>query len=119
MKMYLALMLVVVSCGLVTAVAQEPGKTMRVTGRVVAIDDESITVKPGNNTLLLAVDASTRVTGKGVGTKLRSLKAEKKSARITDLVEENDSVIVEYRDVGNGALRATRVDVRVKAFKKQ
>lgn len=119
MKMYLALMLLVVSCGVVTTVAQQPGKTMRATGRVVAVDAESITVKPGNDTLTLAVDASTRVTGKGVGTKLRSLKAEKKVAQITDLVEENDSVIVEYRDLGNGTLRATRVDVRVKAFKKK
>lgn len=119
MKMYLALMLLVVSCGVVTTVAQQPGKTMRATGRVVAVDAESITVKPGNDTLTLAVDASTRVTGKGVGTKLRSLKAEKKVAQITDLVEENDSVIVEYRDLGNGTVRATRVDVRVKAFKKK
>jgi hypothetical protein len=119
MKMYLALMLVVVSCGLDTALAQEPGKTMRATGRVVAIDSESITVKPGHNTLVLVVDASTRVTGKGVGTKLRSLKADKKSAQITDLVDENDSVVAEYRDLGNGVLQATRVDVRVKAFKKK
>ena len=119
MKMYLALMLLVVSCGVVTTVAQQPGKTMRATGRVVAVDAESITVKPGNDTLTLAVDASTRVTGKGVGTKLRSLKPEKKLAQITDLVEENDSVIVEYRDLGNGTVRATRVDVRVKAFKKK
>ena len=64
MKMQLTLMLVVVSCGLVTTVAQEPGKTMRATGRVVALDAESITVKPGSDTLTLAVDASTRVDGK-------------------------------------------------------
>lgn len=118
MKAHLAVVLLVVSSSVLTTFAQQPGKTIRVTGRVVSVEAESITVRPGNETLTLAVDTSTRVTGKGVGTKVRSLKAANKSAQITDLVEQNDSVVVEYQDGGSGTLRATRVDVRVKAFKK-
>lgn len=118
MKRHLALMLVVVSCGLVTTVAQEPGKTMRATGRVVSISADSMTVRPGAETLTVNVDSNTKVTGKGVGTKIRSLKAENTSPQITDLVEANDSVVVEFRNDGSGTLRATRVDIRVKAFKK-
>lgn len=118
-RLSLALALIVLSCSATITVAQESGKAMRVTGRVIAVTNDSITVRPGNDTITLAVDGSTRVTGKGVGTKTRSLKAEKKSVQITDLVEPNDSVVVEYRELGNGGLRATRVDVRVKAFKKK
>ena len=99
--------------------AQESKKTMRATGRVVAITPDSITIKPGNTNLTFAVDTSTKVVGKGVGTKTQALKTANKPAQITDLVDENDSVIVAYHDVGEGKLQASRVDIRAKGIKKQ
>ena len=119
MKVSLILTLLVVSCGVVGIAAQQPGKTVRATGRVLSVTANSLTVRPGPEALTVAVDASTRITGKGVSDKIRSLRAENRSAQLTDLVEANDSVVVEYRNDEKGTARATRIDVRVKAFKKK
>lgn len=89
------------------APAQESKKTQHVTGRVTAVSGDSITVKSGANTMTFAVDASTKVTGKGVDDK-------KGKSTITDLVGEYDSVVVDYEDLGGGKLHATRIDVRAK-----
>lgn len=89
-------------------------KSLHATGRVTAIAADSITIKPGNSTLTFDVNSSTTVIGKGVGTKTRGMKAQGKSPVITDLVEQYDVVTVEYDDVGNGKLQATRIDIRSK-----
>ena len=98
--------------------AQESKKTMRSTGRVISVAPDSITIKPGNTNMTFAVDTSTKVVGKGVGTKTEALKAANKSPQITDLVDEYDSVVVEYEDMGGGKLHAKRIDIRVKGTKK-
>lgn len=98
--------------------AQPSRKTMRSTGRVMAVTTDSITIRPGNTTLTFAVDSSTKVVGKGVGTKTQALKAANKAPQITDLVDDNDSVIVEYQERDGGKLHANRIDVRAKGIKK-
>lgn len=98
--------------------AQPSKKTMRSTGRVIAVAPDSITIKPGNTNLTFAVDTSTKVVGKGVGTKTQALKAANKSPQITDLVDEYDSVVVEYHDLGGGKLHASRINISVKGIEK-
>lgn len=113
MKFHLGLALAFLFC--LTAVPHgQSQKSLHATGRVAAIAGDSITVKPGNSTLTFEVNSSTTVIGKGVGTKTRAMKAQGKSPAVTDLVEQYDVVAVEYHDVGNGKLQATRLDIRSK-----
>ena len=119
MKIRIAVVVALLFCLASAMPAQEPKKTMRATGRVVAIAPDSITIKPGNTNLTFAVDASTKVVGKGVGTKTQALKTANKSPQIADLLEENDSVTVAYHDLGDGKLHALRIDIRAKGIKKQ
>lgn len=119
MKIRIAVVTAVIVCVAAAAAAQQSKKTMRSNGRVISVAADSITIKPGMNDLTFAIDASTAVMGKGVGTKIRAMKAANQSAQVTDLVDEYDSVTVEYEDAGGGTLRAKRIDVRVKGFKKQ
>lgn len=118
MKIRTALALALLACLAGESLAQQSKKTMRATGRVTAVAADAITIKPGNDTLTLSVDSSTKVTGKGVGTKTRSLKAGNKAPQITDLVDVNDSAVVEYHDLGGGKLHAAQISIRAKAFKK-
>ena len=99
--------------------AQQSGKTMRSTGRVATVAADSITTKLGSASLTFTVDGSTKVVGKGVGTKIAALKAANKPTQITDLVDEYDSVTVEYDDMGSGKLHARRIDIRMKGIKKK
>lgn len=119
MRTRVSFTLALLFCVAGTLLAQQSGKTMRAVGRVTAVAQDSITVRPGATTLTFAVDASTKVIGKGVGTKTRAMKAQGKSPTITDLVDEYDSVTVAYRDLGEGKLHAAEVKINVKSFKKQ
>ena len=113
MKTHFGFALAFLFCLTAVTLGQTP-KSLHATGRVTAIAADSITVKPGNSTLTFEVNSSTTVIGKGVGTKTRAMKAQGKSTAITDLVEQYDVVAVEYHDVGNGKLQATRIDIRSK-----
>lgn len=97
-----------------TAFAQSGGaKTLKTNGRVIAITADSLTIRPGMETMTFVVDKDTKVRGKGVGTKTRALTTANKPVTITELVEELDSVAVKYQDL-SGKLHAREVDIKVK-----
>src|SRR5262245_25044466 len=87
----LALMLSVLA---IPAGAQN--KVLHGYGRVTAVAADSFTLQSGSATMTFAVDSATKVEGKGVGTKTRAMKADKKSPQLTDLVNASDAVQVEY-----------------------
>lgn len=118
MKIRISVAIAIFFCLAGVLSAQQSKKTMRSTGRVISVAPESITIKPGNTNLTFAVDTSTKVVGKGVGTKTEALKAANKSPQVTDLVGEYDSVTIEYEEMGAGKLLAKRIDIRVKGTKK-
>lgn len=96
------------------AVAQPAGtKTLKANGRVTAVTSDSMTMRAKSSTMVFVIDGTTKVTGKGVGTKTRALKSAGKPVVITELVEEFDSVTVKYHDLG-GKLHAREVDINVK-----
>jgi hypothetical protein len=100
--------------GLAPVGAQPQGaKTLKSNGRVIAISSDSMTIRPGMETMVFIIDKATKVTGKGVGTKTRALTAAGKPVVITELVEEFDSVTVKYHDM-DGKLHAREVDINVK-----
>lgn len=117
MKVHIAVAVTLLFCFVGHVAAQQSKKTMRSTGRVMAVSPDSVTIKPGNANLTFSIDTSTKVVGKGVGTKTEAMKAANKSPQVTDLVNEYDSVTVEYEDLGGGKLHAKRIDVRVKGTK--
>ncbi|MGH9386495.1 MAG: hypothetical protein ACRD2N_19650 [Vicinamibacterales bacterium] len=113
-----AIGLVFMLCLVAVPTWAQSNKVLRATGRVTAIAADSLTVQSGSASLTFAVDTQTKVEGKGVGTKTRAMRAEKKSPAITDFVGEADSVTVDYHDMGGGKLHAAKVSIRVKSFKK-
>lgn len=119
MNIRLACGLTLLVCSVAVVPAQQSAKTMRAAGRVMALTANSITVRPGAVTFEFAVDQSTKVIGKGVGTKLKAIKAQNQTPQITDLVDVNDIVSVDYRDMGQGKLHATQVKIRMKGFDKK
>ena len=100
--------------GLAQIAAQNrEAKTLKSNGRVIAISSDSMTIRPGMETMVFVVDKATKVIGKGVGTKTRALTAASKPVVITELVEEFDSVVVKYQDL-DGKLHAREVEIKVK-----
>lgn len=117
MKIRIVLALVLTACLTPGLAAQQPQpKTLSATGRVVAVTQDSITIQPAED-LTISVDATTRVVGKGVGTKTRTLKAEGRAPTITDLVDVSDSVTVKYA-VTQGGRHAKEIRIHVKTFRK-
>ena len=119
MKIRVVVVFACLFCFAAAMSAQSSKKTMRSTGRVIAVAPDSIKIRPGNTDLTFVVDTSTKVVGKGVGTKIQALKAANKSPQITDLIDEYDNVTVEYLDLGGGKLHANRIDVRGRRIKKE
>lgn len=91
-------------CCFATMVVAQSKETMRYTGRVIAVEADSITVARDTNRVFV-VDESTEVKGKGV---------DGRSGEITDFVGEKDSVTVTYEDLGDGSFLALEVEIHVK-----
>lgn len=67
-----------------------------VSGTVAAVSADSLTVKAKEGELKLVVDAKTTVVGRGMGTKSKEMKDEKKPTQIVDFVKAGDEVAVTY-----------------------
>ena len=78
---------------------QEPpatGTGSSASGAVVAVANDSITVKVDDTEMKFAVTPKTKITGTGMSTKTRELQAAKKPAVLPEFVKANDWVTVYY-----------------------
>jgi hypothetical protein len=110
--------LVLIVCLVAAPVWAQSNKMLHGAGRVTVVSTDSFTIQSGSATQVFAVDAQTKVEGKGVGTKTREMKAAGKAPVLNDLLSEADSVSVDYHDMGGGKLHAAKVRIIVKSFKK-
>lgn len=115
MTRILAVSVVLLLAGAVTIDAQ----TKPVTGKVTAVSGESLTIMSGAQSMTFAVDAKTKVLGKGLGTLANEKKNRNEPFLITDGVATDDTVKVNYVDAGGGKLQATEVHVIQKGLKSQ
>jgi hypothetical protein len=99
------------------ALSAQSGATQNASGRVTAVSAESVTIQTSKEALTLAVESSTKVIGKGVGTITAQLKAQGRPAVITDLVHQYDSVRVKYTAAERGP-RATEIRIVVPGVRK-
>jgi hypothetical protein len=93
-----------------TSDAAAPGQKIAA-GKVKSVADGSLTITSRGKDLNFSVDPSTKVLGKGAGTKT---KAAGGRTTITNLVSTGDTVSVSYRETG-ATMQATSVRVTVKA----
>ncbi len=115
MKRFLVVALTVL--GLCAAVAPAPvqaqGKTMTANGVVKSVSGATMVVTGGGKDWTFALDATTKFTGKGLGTK-----AKQGPVTAADAVHEGDTVSVSYHDM-SGTMHAASVRVTAtKATKK-
>ena len=107
----------VLTVGLLAAPAwAQSNKVLHGAGKVTAVSGDSFTIQSGSATQVFAVDAQTKIEGKGVGTKVREMKASQKTPTAADLLSQDDRVIVDYHDMGGGKLHAAKVRIQVKAL---
>ena len=92
------------------AAQSKPKNQMLPNGTVKSLSASSLVVNAQGKDTTFAVDASTQVIGKGVGTKS---KAKGDKPAITDLVKEGDRVTVTYQEMG-GTLHASKIEVSAK-----
>jgi len=90
------------------ALADDKKATKLATGTVKAVSQGSLTVMQGAQEFQFVVDNETEVIGKGAGTKTKTAKEAGKGVVITDLVKENQRVMVRYREA-EGKLVAAQV----------
>jgi hypothetical protein len=93
--------------------AAQSGPTQNASGRVTVVTAESVTIQTSKE----ALDSATKVIGKGVGTLTAQLKAQGRSAVVTDLVHQYDSVRVKYTTAERGP-RATEIRIVVPGARK-
>lgn len=83
----------------------------RATGKVKSVTDGSLTITGGGKDWNFSVDPSTKVLGKGAGTKTAAAGGR---TAITNLLSTGDTVSVTYRETG-ATMQATSVRVTLKA----
>ena len=92
--------------------ASAAGKTkLLASATIKSLTATMLTVTADGKDTSVAVDAKTRVIGKGIGTKSR---AKGGKASITDLLNVGDRVSVTYQEDGT-AMRATKVELMAAA----
>ena len=119
----LALALLLTGAVGITLAAQSPKtttvhKTTTVQGKVTAVTNDSLTITHGADTMTFAVDSTTKVTGKGIGTMASEKKAKNEPFTITDGVAANDIVKVTYLDM-DGKMHASHVSIVQKNLQSQ
>ena len=72
--------------------------TRTLVGKVTAVSADSVTVSGKSGEEKLSVDAKTVIVGRGMGTKAKEMKGEKKPMVITDFVKTGDEVTAKYDD---------------------
>jgi hypothetical protein len=95
--------------------ADDKMKTMLVQGKVTAASNDSLTIEHSGKPMTFAVDASTKLLGKGLSTMTREKKAKGEGLTLTDGVGTGDLVKVSYHDM-DGKLHAAQVTVVQKAL---
>jgi hypothetical protein len=73
-------------------------KTLNAQGTVTAVAPDSLSVKGKGGDWTFVIDKTTVVVAKGATHKTLELKAEGKSAKLTDFVKVGDQVTVNYHD---------------------
>jgi hypothetical protein len=117
MTRILALSAVLLLAGAATIGAAD--KTKTASGKVTAVSGDSLSIMSGSQTMTFAVDATTKVLGKGLGTLANEKKTKGEAFVITDGVANDDVVRVDYHDMGGGKLHAAAVHVVQKNLKSQ
>jgi hypothetical protein len=84
------------------------GKTMNTSGTVKSVSGTSLVVSAGGKDMTFTVDPTTKITGKGLGTKA---KAAGGKVQVTDAVHDGDTVRVAYHDM-DGTMHAATVTVK-------
>jgi len=92
-------------------------KTKTAMGKVTAVSGDSLSIMSGSQAMIFAVDATTKVLGKGLGTMANEKKAKHEPFTITDGVATDDMVKVTYHDLGGGKMHAAQVNVVEKSMK--
>jgi len=92
-------------------------KTKTAMGKVTAVSGDSLTIMSGSQAMTFAVDPTTKVLGKGLGTMASEKKAKNEPFTITDGVGTDDTVKVTYHDMAGGKMHAAQVNVVEKSLK--
>ena len=103
----------------VAATSRAADTTKTVSGKVTAVSGDSLSIMSGSQAMTFAVDAKTKVLGKGLGTMANEKKTKGEPFTITDGVANDDLVKVMYHDMGGGKLHAAEVHVVQKNLKSQ
>ena len=110
----LGLALAVVAAMLTPAAADDKGKTT-VQGKVTAVTGDSFTIAKGSESMTFNVDATTKITGKGLTTKSNEKAAAGEKMTLSDSVATGDMVSVTYHDM-DGKMHAGAVKITQKAL---
>ena len=103
---------------LAVALSAEKPKTTTVQGKVTAVTNESLTISKGAETMTFAVDSTTKLVGKGIGTMANEKKLKNETLTITDGVTTDDMVKVTYHEM-DGKMHAAQVTIVQKSLQSQ